>query len=103
MKTPWPFDQPPDCAAISMRSIVEEGADVLLVSHDLDDHGWQFLTAGVPDMKEAVLVTLETVVARDDTLYDIADLPPGWYAVRASRGAPWSRGQSVESGDIDEL
>jgi hypothetical protein len=103
MRTPWPFDQPPDSAAVSMRSVIEGAAPVLLVSHDVDDHGWQFLPGGVPDMREAVVVTLESVVARDESLYAIADLPPGWYAVRATRDAPWSREKSVEEGQADEL
>jgi hypothetical protein len=103
MKEPWPFDQPPNCAAVSMRAIMEGSAPVLLVTHDADDHGWQFLSGGVPHVNEAVLVTLESVVATDESLYSIADLPPGWYAVRTSRDAPWSRGQSAEGSAVDEL
>ena len=39
----WPFDQRPDCAVISLREIVFESAPILHVTHDSDDHGWQFL------------------------------------------------------------
>lgn len=35
----WPFDQPPDCAVITLRSIVFEGEPILHVVHDEADHG----------------------------------------------------------------
>jgi hypothetical protein len=37
----WPFDQGPNVAAITCRSVIE-GAPILYASHD-DDDGWQFL------------------------------------------------------------
>jgi hypothetical protein len=41
----WPFDQPPNCAVLTLRSIVFGGAPILYVSHDADDHGWQIWRA----------------------------------------------------------
>lgn len=78
-----------------------EGAPVLLVLHDEDDHSWQFLTGGDLSMADAMLVTLKQAVTKDATLFDIADLPPGWRARRASRDAPWVREKSepVEPGE----
>ena len=38
----WPFDQPPNCAVFTLRRIAEGIDPILFVSHDLDDHGWQF-------------------------------------------------------------
>jgi hypothetical protein len=41
----WPFDQTPRTAAITVQAILD-GAPILLVSHDPDDDGWQFLDGG---------------------------------------------------------
>ena len=53
MTTPWPWDQPPNCAVVTLRAIVENGAPILHVTHDLDDHGWQFLDGRDVKMEDA--------------------------------------------------
>jgi len=88
---PWPFDQPRNCATISLRSVVFEGAPVLHVSHDDDDHGWQFLGGGEFTEADACVIALHEAVALDPSVLELADLPPGWRAWRRSRSAPWKR------------
>jgi hypothetical protein len=87
----WPFDQPPNCAVITLRSIVFDGAPVLHVTHDLDDHGWQFLGAEDADAKDAAVVALVEIVERDPSVREVADIPPGWHAWRQSPSSPWQR------------
>jgi hypothetical protein len=89
--TMWPFDQPRNCAMITLRSIAFDGAPILHVTHDLDDHGWQFL--GLNDFSEsdACVIALDEAGALDPSVLELADLPPGWRAWRPSRGAPWHR------------
>ena len=92
MEQPWLFDQPRNCAAISLRQIVKEGAPVLLVSHDKDDHGWQFLDGSeFPNAADAVIVCMSHVIESDPSLFELADLPPGWRAWRESATGPWVR------------
>jgi hypothetical protein len=92
MQQPWLFDQPPNCAAITLRQIVREGVPVLLVTHDEDDHGWQFLDGSeTPNDEDAVIVCMSHVVESDPTLHELADLPPGWRAWRGAVGQPWVR------------
>lgn len=92
MEQRWLFDQPRNCAAISLRQIVTEGAPVLLVSHDENDHGWQFLDGSeTPSSADAVIVSMSRVVESDPTLFELADLPPGWRAWRESVNEPWVR------------
>ena len=86
----WPWDQAPNVAAITVRSILE-GAPILHVAHDEDDDGWQFLDGDPVDTSEARVVSMCHVVGLDATLTDIADLPPGWTASRERVGAPWIR------------
>jgi hypothetical protein len=39
----WPFDQPRNCAVLITRQILEGAEPILHVTHDSDDHAWQFL------------------------------------------------------------
>jgi len=87
----WPFDQPKNCAVFTLRAIVFRGDPVLRVSHDADDHSWQFLGLGDADVSDAAIVALSEIVSRDSTLLQVADLPPGWRAWRSSTLAPWQR------------
>ncbi|HEY8751064.1 MAG TPA: hypothetical protein VIM11_23975 [Tepidisphaeraceae bacterium] len=87
----WPFDQPRRCAVITLRSIVFNGDPILLVTHDADDHGWQFLGAGDADLNDAAVVGLEEIVKMDPSVLEVADMPPGWRAWRCSKSAPWER------------
>jgi hypothetical protein len=63
----------------------------LYVTHDEDDHGWQFLDGDDATTKDGAVVGMGCMLARDPTLAEIADLPPGWIATRSKPGAPWAR------------
>ena len=89
----WNFDQPPNCATIVSRSIVHNGQPILLVTHDEDDHGWQFLDGSNPPT-EALMVCLSHAVDLDPSVSQLADLPPGWLAWRESVEGPWLRQQN---------
>jgi len=87
----WPFDQPQNCGTIISRAILDGSTEILHVSHDEDDHGWQFLDNETFEAKQAALVCLSHVVEIDSTVVEVADLEPGWIAFRAKKGAPWER------------
>jgi len=87
----WPFDQPSNCAAITLRSIVFDGHPILHVTHDADDHGWQFLGLEDADPDAAAVVSMWEVVALDPSVQKLADMPPGWHAWRESTTSPWQR------------
>jgi hypothetical protein len=87
----WPFDQPRNCAAVTLRSIVFDGAPILHVTHDADDHGWQFLGREDADAARAAVVSLSEIVKVDPSVLAVADVPPGWHAWRHSKGSPWQR------------
>ncbi len=86
----WPFDQAPNVAALTVRSILE-GDPILYVSHDLDDDGWQFLDGRPADTAAGRVIGMHEVLRIDPTLRSIADLPPGWIAWRKGRSDPWVR------------
>jgi hypothetical protein len=87
----WPFDQPRNCAVLTLRSIAFDGAPILLVTHDAEDHGWQFLGLDGAAPADAAVVALEEIVQLDSSVLEVADLPPGSAAWRESKSAPWQR------------
>ena len=93
---PWPFDQPPNCAVITLRSIVFGGGAILHVTHDEDDDGWQFLGAGDAEESDAMVVGLGQIVKLDASVLQVADMPPGWHAWRQSAASPWQRALNTD-------
>jgi hypothetical protein len=95
-KAKWRFDEPPNAATITVRQIVEGGAPILLVARDAEDGGWQFLTGGAFDVADGMVVSLRSIVERDPTIAELADLEPGCQATRQWVGAAWKRSKQSE-------
>jgi hypothetical protein len=76
-----------------------QGKPILEVSHDEDDGGWQFL-CGSPDLEEddARVVSLQSIVQRDATIAELADLPLGHVARRKKVDGAWTRGPRPAEG-----
>jgi hypothetical protein len=87
----WPFDQPRNCVTFTTRQVMDRLEPILLVSHDADDHGWQFIGNSDVVMADALLVALHSIVTLDPTVLEVADLEPGWQAMRDAAGGAWSR------------
>lgn len=88
---PWPFDQPRDCETLTMRQVIDGEEPILLGSHDDDDYGWQFIGSSDASVEDGRIVCLEHIVSHDPSVLEVADLPPGWCAVREYVGGPWVR------------
>ena len=87
---PWPFDQPRNCAVFTTRQILEGAEPILHVAHDSHDCGWQFLGRQARE-EDAKVIALHEAVELDPSILQLADLPPGWRAVRDSAALPWRR------------
>ncbi len=85
----WPFDQPRNCATVFSKSVLNQSRPILLVSHDEDDHGWQFLDGVSEDLEELVLAGLGHALEIDPAMAELAELAPGFQATRSGRGEPW--------------
>ena len=92
--SPWPFDQPRNCATFTVRQVMNKEEPILSVAHAAEDHSWSFVGASGFRMKDAMLVCLEEVVKTDLSMLEVADLPPGWEARRESPDRPWVRSES---------
>ena len=91
MNSDWAFEDSPNTATITTVKVLERTAPILLVTHDEDDGGWQFLCGTTNADADARIVGLGTIVKWDSSVNELADLPLGWRAWRGSPGAPWQR------------
>lgn len=89
-KQDWPFDQPPNCACITLKQIVDQKAPILLVTHDFEDDGWQFLSLEDVTLEDAVVVSMQYMVQLDASVLEVAHIPPGWRAWRQSKTSKWT-------------
>jgi hypothetical protein len=101
---PWPFPGPETLAVICCAHVLDRTRPILRVTHDLDDESWQLLRGQSHDGSEAKVVCLGCMVARDATIVQLADLPLGWSADRATVGDSWQRAPNPrddEDGDAN--
>jgi hypothetical protein len=85
----WTFDQAPNTAVFTTRQIIEKTKPILYVSHDIDDHGWQFLTSEEILIEDTRIISLEEAIEIDPTILEISKIQPGYYAVRKSKEDNW--------------
>ncbi len=85
----FPFDEPENTAVITCNHILENGADILYVSHDKDDGMWQFLCGGIHLPEDARIVSLYEMFCIDKTLSKISDMPCGYVAERKTKNTDW--------------
>lgn len=91
MKNKWPFPDAPNTVVFTTRGVIEGGNPILLATHDQDDGAWQFRSAKTISATEGRIVALEEIIFNDPSLMELADLPPGWMAIRDSISKPWKR------------
>src|SRR5947209_2894528 len=86
----WPFPDPPETLAQTMRVILL-GRPILFVEHD-ENGGWHFFDGRqVFGLEELTSARLEQIVEQDQSIQNVADLQKGWRAWRISRDAGWER------------
>jgi hypothetical protein len=88
--SPNQFEEDPRLGVITTAPVLA-GAPIMMVSHDADDGGWQFLCGTTNDPADGRIVHLAEMVALDPTVTEVADLPLGWVAFRAKVGGEWTR------------
>ena len=89
----WAFADPGAAIVTIQHSILNGKTDILLVLHDQQGQ-WQFLAYSEPAIDPVVSVSLEEVLRMDKSVKELADLPRGWRASRATRKDSWERSQS---------
>jgi hypothetical protein len=102
MSADWPFDDPEDVAVFTIKRITDGQSSVLLVTHDEEDSGWQFLDGADVDREDATLVSLGEITGLDPSLLQLADLPVGWIAWRESPETPWKRSPANSEREVEQ-
>lgn len=85
-----PFNEDQALGVITTAAVLG-GAPILMVSHDEDDGGWQFLCGTTNDPNDGRIVHLYEIVEMDPTVAEVADMPVGWVAFRDSPNGRWIR------------
>lgn len=94
-KLDFKFFEHRNVAVFVARQIFKEAKPILRVVHDDDDGSWQFLTKDITTGDDMMVVCLEEVVKRDQTVNELFNLPTGQMATREFVGAKWVR-EAVE-------
>jgi len=90
------FYEPKNLTTFTTRQWLDENKPILRVVHDIDGD-WQFLTGDqLPD--DIIIVALEELIKRDNTLNEMFALEYGEQAERDFIGGPWTR-DNVEIDD----
>src|SRR5271166_4425050 len=99
MNSAWHFTDSEETLVITLERILRAGSPILLVTHDREDGGWQFLDGEQVFEEDGVVVGLGEMIQFDPSLGELADLPVGWHAWRTAAGNPWQRAEGDSPGD----
>jgi len=92
MNPSWPFADPENVIALTLREVADGKSPIVLVTHDADDGCWQFHDGrDNPNPGDGVVVCLEEMYKLDPSIGELADLPLGWRAWREAPGEAWNR------------
>ena len=84
------FTDAPNTACITCKHILDEGAEILFVSHDSDDRGWQFLCSAENHQEnDAKVVGLGEIVKRHPELNHLFEMPLGICGERTDSSHEW--------------
>ena len=101
----WKFADPPNVAVFTTTRVIKDGEPILFVAHEADDGAWQFHAGaeiGSGALAEVIVVSLKTMIERDESLIELADLPLGWTAERTSAQAQWRRSSDPKIRHYDQ-
>lgn len=96
----WKFSDPPHTGVYVSKAVHSGDEPITYVSHDADDGAWQFLGDSMAEDGEGVLSCFHHLVDDDPTLNDLADLPLGSWAERATPEDAWVR--RLHEPDLEE-
>ncbi len=97
MECDWRFADSPNTIVMTLERILRGVSSLLLVTHDAEDGGWQFLDGDQVFEEDGTTGLLGEMVQYDPSLIELADLPAGWYAWRDTPDQPWQRAEGEPS------
>jgi len=90
----WPFPCPPNTVVFAHRTIAEGEKPALIFGRYPDGSYCAYTGDDVVDAeREITCVCLSHIVDVEPGVCDLADIQPGWWAVRETASSPWVREQ----------
>lgn len=86
-----PFEDVKNVMVMTTKNIMKKNKRIIYVSHDNEDGMWQIQDGSDVEMDDAMLASLEEVIALDSTLMELNNLPIGWIAWRNTKDSVWKR------------
>jgi hypothetical protein len=85
------FKEADNTAVFTTKFVIADNKEITEVHHDEDDGAWQFFSDDQFDdfSKVAKVVGLGQITKIDSTLFEIADMPMGYFAHRKFKGDKW--------------
>lgn len=85
------FAEAHNTAIFTTKFVITDNKEITEVYHEWEDGAWQFFSDDSFDdyRKVIMVVCLGEIVRHDDTILEIADIPPGYYAHRKFKGDIW--------------
>lgn len=89
-KSKYSFSDPENTACLTCNHVLDQGADIVYVTHDADDGMWQFL-CGLEEheSEDAKMISLGQISKVDASVNDLHEMPLGFGATRENRNAKW--------------
>lgn len=89
-KDEWRFSEPKDTATYTTNFVLYHSSPIVYVTRR-DEIGWQFLGNEDVTTENLRIVSLNTIVDKDASISELADLPLDWEAWREGKGGRWNR------------
>lgn len=84
------FTEPENTTCFTCTHVLDQKQPVLYVTHDEEDGGWQFLCGQEGhEAADARIASLKNIVALDETLNGLYEMPLGIGAIREAIGEKW--------------
>ena len=85
----WLFEDSPQTAVFTTRSITNKEKAVMIVFHDEEDGAWQFLDNGKICKEDAMIISLKEMIEIDPSIQQLAEMKTGYFAVRENTDSEW--------------
>lgn len=85
----FPFDVPPNTAALVCCHVINRKEPILYASHDLDDGMWQFLCGKTHEAGDGKLIALKEVFDLDPSIGALKNIPCGCQVERKTPDDSW--------------
>lgn len=82
------FTESLNTVVFTSKYVINQNSPIVYVAHN-NDGTWEFWGEQIIDESEIMLVSLEQIIKRDNSILKLADLPVEFSAARRSKDTDW--------------